>query len=75
MKAYLLFLAMTLSAGCTTVEMRSAHDCFEDNGVMIFDSFGDVGCMDRHAYALAKEVQPGELITSADANAGNLDIE
>ena len=68
-------LALAVVTGCANIEMHAAHDCFEDNGILVFDGFGDVGCMDRTEYALAKELQPGELVSAADANPPDLNLD
>ena len=41
--------------GCQALPLQAAQDCFETNGLLIFNSFGDMTCMDQTEYALPCE--------------------
>ena len=62
----LLAGTIALCSGCAgqyPTEL-SAHDCFQDFGLMVFDSHGDVSCMSEAQYALSRSDNPA-LISDA----------
>ena len=56
----MLVTLVTVSAlaGCSGAPLQAAHDCFQSNGLFVFDGYGAVNCVDEVEYALSKE--PGE---------------
>ena len=61
----MLVIVATLGlSGCQTLPMQAAQDCFENNGLLIFDSFGDMACLDRTAYALSRVDHGAGLVSS-----------
>ncbi len=68
-----LLAAMGL-AGCQTLPLQAVQDCFETNGLLIFDSFGDMACMDQAAYALSR-VDNGLGLVSSQVPEPNVIVE
>ncbi len=50
-------------AGCSGATLQAAHDCFENRGLFVFDSYGAVNCVDEVEYALSKEPSEEGLVS------------
>lgn len=69
----LLLVVLGLS-GCQTLPLQAAKSCFESNGLLIFDSFGDMACMDQATYALSR-IDNGSGLVSSHVPEPNVIVE
>ena len=60
--------------GCQALPLQAAQDCFETNGLLIFNSFGDMTCMDQTEYALSR-FDHGSGLVSSDVPEPNVIVE
>ena len=64
MGALAVVFAVLGLAGCQTLLLQTADNCFESNGLLIFDTFGDMTCMDQATYALSRLDNGSGLVSS-----------
>ena len=64
MEVLMVMAAVITLGGCQTLPLQAAEECFESNGLLIFDSFGDIACMDRAQYALSRIDNGSGLVSS-----------
>ncbi len=74
MGVFVVLVAVMGLAGCQALPLQAAQDCFETNGLLIFDSFGDMACMDQAAYALSR-IDNGSGLVSSHVPEPNVIVE
>lgn len=71
----LLVIAIVASlSGCQTLPQQAAQECFERNGLFIFDGFGDLACMDWEQYARSR-IEEGAWLVSSQVPEPNVIVE